>query len=68
MEIALAFLGAGIGNSVRSMLTKRKYTLFLCVALSVGAACLVYAGCLKGAKNRAKSRPERGLRELGEGP
>lgn len=32
------------------MLTKRKYTLFLCVALSVGAACLVYAGCLKGAE------------------
>ena len=50
VEIALAFLGAGIGNSVRSMLTKRKYTLFLCVALSVGAACLVYAGCLKGAE------------------
>ncbi|MFR6380429.1 MAG: hypothetical protein ACLUNZ_12220 [Evtepia sp.] len=36
MEIALAFLGAGIGSSVRSMLTKRKYTLFLCVALLGG--------------------------------
>ena len=51
VEIALAFLGAGIGNSVRSMLTKRKYTLFLCVALSVGAACLVYAGCYRYAQD-----------------
>lgn len=50
IEMLLAFLGAGIGNAIRCKLTKHHFTLFLCIAASVGAACLVYAGCLKAAE------------------
>ena len=42
-EMLLAFLGAGIGNSIRGALIKRHYTLFMNVAISVSAACLAYA-------------------------
>ncbi len=41
-EMLLAFLGAGIGNSIRAALIKRRYTLFMNVAISVSAACLGY--------------------------
>lgn len=45
IEMLLAFLGAGVGQYVRARLTQRHLTLFGCIALSVAAACLVYAGC-----------------------
>jgi len=41
-EIFLAFFGAGVGNAVRSWLGKRRYTFFMCTAVSVAAACLTY--------------------------
>ena len=50
LEMILAFIGAGIGNGLRSKLTKHHYTLFLCIAASVASACLVYAGSLKAAE------------------
>lgn len=43
VEMLLAFLGAGVGNGLRSVLLKHKLTLFLCITASVAAACLVYA-------------------------
>ena len=43
IEMLLAFLGAGVGQYVRARLTQRHLTLFGCIALSVAAACLVYA-------------------------
>lgn len=42
-EMLLAFIGAGIGNMVRNALIRRKYTLFMNVAISVSAACFSYA-------------------------
>lgn len=42
-EMILAFIGAGVGTAVRTKLLKRKYTLFMNVAISVSAACLTYA-------------------------
>ena len=47
VEMILAFFGAGIGNAVRCKLSKHHLTLVLCTTVSVAAACLVYAGCLK---------------------
>lgn len=38
-----AFVGAGLGNTLRMKLIKHNYTLFLNVAASVSLACLVYA-------------------------
>ncbi len=46
-EIICAFLGAGAGNYLRSRLTKRGFTLLLCVVTSVALACLVYAGAIR---------------------
>ena len=43
----LAFAGAGIGNAIRCKLGKHHFTLFMCIAVSVSSACLVYAGFLK---------------------
>lgn len=42
-EMLLAFLGAGVGNAVRSLLIRRHYTLFLNVSVSVACACITYA-------------------------
>ncbi len=42
-EMLLAFIGAGIGNMIRNILIRRKYTLFMNVAISVSAACFSYA-------------------------
>ena len=39
--------GAGVGQYVRARLTQRHLTLFGCIALSVAAACLVYAGLFR---------------------
>ena len=41
------FLGAGAGNYLRARLTRRHYTLFLCIMSSVALACLVYAGSIQ---------------------
>ena len=38
-----AFFGAGIGNWLRATLTKKGFTLLLCVAGSVALCCLGYA-------------------------
>lgn len=46
-EMCFAFLGAGVGNTIRCKLTKHHFTLFLCIVTSVAAACLIYAGCLR---------------------
>ncbi len=46
-EMALAFLGAAIGNFVRSLLNRKHYNLFMTVALSVSGACISYAAFLK---------------------
>ena len=50
IEMFCAFVGAGIGNFIRCKLSKHHFTLFLCIALSVSVACLVYAGLLKAAE------------------
>lgn len=47
IEMLLAFVAAGVGNTIRTELMKRHLTLFLHVAASVSAACLTYAGLLK---------------------
>lgn len=47
IEIFCAFLGAGAGNYLRAQLLRRRYTLFLCIVLSVMLACLVYTLALR---------------------
>lgn len=47
VEMALAFIAAGIGNLIRTKLIKHHYTLFLNIAVSVSAACFTYAVFLK---------------------
>lgn len=47
LEMLCAFLGAGIGNWLRAALTKKGFTLLLCVACSVALACLGYTASLK---------------------
>lgn len=42
-EMLLAFIGAGVGNAVRNLLIKKKFTLFMNVSISVAAACFSYA-------------------------
>ena len=46
----LAFIAAGIGNVIRTKLIKHHFTLFLNIAVSISAACLMYAICLKAAE------------------
>ena len=48
LEMLCAFFGAGIGNWLRATLTKKGFTLLLCVASSVALACMGYAALLKG--------------------
>lgn len=50
VEMALAFIAAGIGNLIRTKLIKHHYTLFLNIAVSVSAACFTYAVFLKFAE------------------
>ena len=42
VEMLLAFLGAGVGNTIRTKLGKHHFTLFFCIASSVSMACLIY--------------------------
>lgn len=46
-EMLLAFIGAGVGNFVRSLLLRKHFTLFMNVAVSVAAACLAYDVCVR---------------------
>lgn len=51
-EVLCAFLGAGVGQFIRSKMLGRKITLFACIILSVMAACLTYVGCITLAEHR----------------
>lgn len=42
VEMILAFIGAGVGNGIRSLLIRHHFTLFMNVAVSVVAACFTY--------------------------
>ena len=46
VEMIFAFIAAGVGNLIRMKLIKHHYTLFLNIAVSISAACLMYAVCL----------------------
>ncbi len=50
VEMILAFVAAGIGNLIRTKLIKHHFTLYMNIAVSVSAACLVYALLLKAAE------------------
>lgn len=45
-EIICAFLGAGLGQFVRSKMLQRKITLSACIIVSVMVACLTYVSCI----------------------
>ena len=45
-EMVCAFLGAGIGQFIRSKMLGRKITLIACIIVSVMAACLTYVGTI----------------------
>ena len=47
VEMILAFIAAGVGNIIRTKLIKHHFTLFLNIAASSSAACLIYTICLK---------------------
>lgn len=47
VEMLFAFIAAGAGNVIRTKLIKHHYTLFLNIAASISAACLIYAILLK---------------------
>lgn len=47
IEMLCAFAGAGIGNYIRCKLSKHHYTLFLCIIVSISAACLSYSVMMK---------------------
>ena len=47
VEMILAFVAAGVGNLIRTKLIKHHFTLYMNIAVSVSAACLVYALLLK---------------------
>ena len=51
VEMLLAFIAAGIGNFIRTRMIKHHYTLFLYIAVSGSAACLIYAICLNLAES-----------------
>lgn len=47
IEMCLAFIAAGIGNLIRAKLIKHHFTLYMNIAVSISAACLIYAMLLK---------------------
>ena len=47
VEMLCAFIGAGIGNFLRSRLIGRHLTMYLCIVASVALACLCYIGSLR---------------------
>lgn len=46
IEMACAFIGAGVGNLTRRLMTDRRLTHFACVGVAVAVACLAYLGSL----------------------
>ena len=47
IEMLFAFIAAGAGNLIRTKLIKHHYTLFMNIAISISASCLIYAILLK---------------------
>ena len=47
IEMLFSFIAAGIGNLIRTKLIKHHFTLYLNIAASISAACLIYAVLLK---------------------
>src|SRR5699024_6127630 len=47
IEMLCAFIGAGVGNFLRSKLIGKHFTLYLCVISSVALACLAYVVSLR---------------------
>ena len=47
LGLAAAFIAAGAGNLIRTKLIKHHFTLFLNIAASISASCLIYAILLK---------------------
>ena len=47
VEMLCAFIGAGIGNFLRSRLIGRHLAMYLCIVASVALACLCYIGSLR---------------------
>ena len=47
IEMLFAFIAAGAGNLIRTKLIKHHFTLFLNIAASISASCLIYAILLK---------------------
>lgn len=45
-EILCAFLGAGVGQFIRSKMLGKRITLIACIIVSVMAACLTYVGTI----------------------
>ena len=45
-EVLCAFLGAGVGQFIRSKMLGKRITLFACIIVSVMAACLTYVGTI----------------------
>lgn len=48
IEMLCTFFGAGAGNCLRAKMNKHHLTLFLCTAVSVAFACIVYTLALTG--------------------
>ena len=47
IEMLFAFIAAGTGNLIRTKLIKHHFTLFMNIAVSISASCLIYALLLK---------------------
>ena len=47
IEMLFAFIAAGTGNLIRTKLIKHHFTLFMNIAVSISASCLIYAILLK---------------------
>ncbi|MCH4185124.1 MAG: threonine/serine exporter family protein [Eggerthellaceae bacterium] len=46
IEMICAFIGAGLGNFVRSILIKKRFAQLACIGSGVGVACLSYLAAL----------------------
>ncbi|BDR58262.1 threonine/serine ThrE exporter family protein [Xylocopilactobacillus apicola] len=58
IEMFCCFLGAGLGNFIRTKLLNRELTLLATVAVGVAAACLVYLLVFLGLEKLFKISPE----------
>lgn len=46
-EVICAFIGAGVGQFIRSVMARKKITLYAVIAVSVACACITYVLCIK---------------------